>query len=91
VNRAQLTTTQRGYGSTWQRLRLQILQRDRWRCTCGAYADTVDHVIPLAEGGAPYDPQNLKAACRHCNYADGGRLAQRRRTAAKFGVPSRGW
>jgi len=33
---------------------------------CGALADTIDHVIPLARGGSHW-PANLRPACRSCN------------------------
>ena len=37
------------------------------RCwMCGAVADTIDHVIPLARGGSNH-PANLRPACRSCN------------------------
>lgn len=32
---------------------------------------TVDHVIPLSEGGDPLDQANLKIACRFCNRLKG--------------------
>jgi 5-methylcytosine-specific restriction endonuclease McrA len=50
-------------------LRLRILARDGHRCAwCGGPADTVDHVTPIALGGARLDPENLVAACAKCNY-----------------------
>lgn len=57
-------------------LRFQILRRDNHQCRyCGAAAPeaklTVDHVIPVALGGAD-EPQNLVAACADCN---GGKSA----------------
>ena len=53
------------------RLRFEILRRDGHRCHyCGATAEdaqlTVDHVIPIALGGAD-DPSNLVTACQSCN------------------------
>jgi 5-methylcytosine-specific restriction endonuclease McrA len=30
-------------------------------------ATELDHVIALAEGGAPFDPANLAPSCRSCN------------------------
>jgi len=36
-------------------------------------ADSADHVIPRAEGGAVYDLDNLGPAHRRCNYARGKR------------------
>lgn len=44
-------------GSAEQKRRLRILERDLWTChVCdGPGADQVDHVVPLAEGGADED------------------------------------
>jgi len=64
---------------TWRRCRTIVYARDGRRCyRCGGYADTVDHIIPIALGGAPYDPANLRPACRHCNCSTGGRLGAQR-------------
>jgi hypothetical protein len=44
------------------------------RCAC--YATTVHHLIPSSQ--APdlfWEPSNLAAACRRCNYGDGSRVA----------------
>jgi 5-methylcytosine-specific restriction endonuclease McrA len=71
--------TRRGYGADWQRLRLVVLERDDHRCHwCGRPATTVDHVHPLAAGGARLDPTNLVAACVSCNSRRGARLNRRR-------------
>ena len=50
----------------WRRLRLQILERDGYRCrTCGrAGRLEVDHIKPLRHGGDEYDPGNLQSLCR---------------------------
>jgi 5-methylcytosine-specific restriction endonuclease McrA len=54
------------HSSAWQRLRRVILARDLWACGyCGAYADTVDHVVPRSIGGAT-TPDNLVACCATC-------------------------
>jgi len=39
---------------------------------CGAAADTIDHVKPLAAGGSNW-PSNLRPACRSCNSSKGAR------------------
>ena len=72
----------RGYGSAWDRLRLQILKRDGYRCRCaecvrsGALlvAHEVDHVIGKAEWlrrrgslDGVDDPSNLSAINRECH------------------------
>lgn len=56
----------------WQRLRLKILERDGYRCQvrgpkCTAKATQADHIIPVADGGSMWDPENLRAACQWCN------------------------
>lgn len=55
----------------WQAVRLEVLDRDGWRCrTCGkAGRLEVDHVIPLEEhpGQDPYDPAGLQTLCRRCH------------------------
>lgn len=64
----------------WRKLRLQILIRDGWRCQlCGVGLyrakngkrgnAAVDHITPLSQGGAPYDPANLRAICQADNTA----------------------
>ena len=49
----------------WTAVRLQVLDRDGWRCRqCGkASALEVDHIVPLRRGGAPYDMGNLQSLC----------------------------
>ena len=54
-----------------KRLRYEVLRRDGSTCRyCGRSAPevilTVDHVVPVALGGAD-DPSNLVTACRDCN------------------------
>lgn len=68
------STTARGYGYDWQKLRTLILARDGHVCRyCGGAATSVDHVVPLVEGGARLDPGNLVACCASCNSRKGGR------------------
>lgn len=64
------TTTERGYGWEYQRLRPIVLDRDHHRCQvqlpcCTGKATAVDHIIP----GGPNDLTNLRAACVPCNNA----------------------
>ncbi len=43
---------------------------------CTGYATTVHHLMPSSQ--APHlfwEPSNLAAACRRCNYGDGSRVA----------------
>ena len=54
----------------WAIVREQVRQRDGYRCQdCGkAGFLEVDHIIPLGEGGAYYDPNNLQCLCRPCHF-----------------------
>jgi 5-methylcytosine-specific restriction protein A len=66
---------------TWQRLSARVLRA--WRGEHGSWcpgyqrtahraADlTVDHVVPLAAGGAPFDVGNTAVLCRSCNSTKG--------------------
>jgi 5-methylcytosine-specific restriction endonuclease McrA len=45
---------------------------------CTRISTTVDHIIPLTLGGHRTDRGNLQAACAHCNYSKGARLAAAR-------------
>lgn len=68
------TTTERGYGSEWRKLRDQVMRRDAGICQCrhckasGAIkaANEVDHITPKAHGGTD-DPSNLQAINRDCH------------------------
>ena len=62
----------RGYDYQWRKLRLEVLERDHWLCqvrlpVCTTAATTVDHIVPLARGGARLDPENCRASCGPCN------------------------
>lgn len=64
--------------SQWRRVRPIILERDGYRCQirddkCLVEATEVDHKIPVEQGGAPFDLENLRAACRPCNVARANR------------------
>ena len=57
----------------WKRLRPTILDRDAHTCQirtpgiCTHTATVVDKIRTPAQGGDPYDPANLQAACTPCN------------------------
>lgn len=75
------------YDGPWKKIRAQILERDGHRCQirgegCTQIAQEVDHILPVALGGAWYDEDNLRASCRACNLH---RLHKTRTT------PSRPW
>lgn len=62
---------------------LKVLARDNWTCqlcgeptpkslrgTCDPRAPELDHILPIAAGGA-HVPENCQCACRECNGAKG--------------------
>lgn len=54
----------------WHRVRLHVLNRDKWTCqSCGKRGGRfhVDHIVPLKDRGAQYDPGNLQTLCRRCH------------------------
>lgn len=68
------TSSQRGYGSHWRKLRIIALERDRYLCQeClkrGLYvaATVVDHITAKAHGGND-DLSNLQSLCDMCHKA----------------------
>jgi 5-methylcytosine-specific restriction protein A len=76
-NRAAGSATARGYDAAWRLVRRRVLDRDGHRCQirlpgCEGSANTVDHITPLAHGGARLDEGNLRASCTRCNSRLGG-------------------
>ncbi len=66
---AQRPETERFYHTgAWQRLRREVLQSSPTCAFCGAVANTVDHIIPIA---SRYDlraePGNLQSLCHGCH------------------------
>lgn len=79
------TGTRRGRsGYTWNRLRARVLREETHCWRCGEPVDvslsgmvpagpTVDHIVPLSQGGAAEDRANLRLAHRRCNLRAGDR------------------
>ena len=71
-NRRIGSTTERGYGHAWRKLRESILKRDSYLCVkCRSEgrlieATDVDHIKAKARGGTD-DPDNLQALCAPCH------------------------
>lgn len=67
-----MTTTERGYGYQWQKLRKMVLQRDAYLCQeCYRNkkltpATDVDHIKPKSAGGTD-DQDNLQSLCKPCH------------------------
>ena len=55
----------------WAETRRVVLDRDGWRCqVCGrAGRPEVDHITPIADGGDPWNRDNLQTLCRACHIA----------------------
>ena len=65
----------------WQALKAKVLRRDEHRCyVCSGDAVTVDHLVPVAEGGT-HALTNLAAICKPCH--DAKTEAERRRGLAR--------
>lgn len=74
----------------WKRMRPFILRRDQFICYwCGGVARTVDHRLSVAEGGHPFAPDNLVAACRPCNSARGAEVTKAKARGTVLGVRRR--
>ena len=62
----------------WRLLRLRVFERDGWRCVlCGkAGRLECDHIVPLQDGGAAFEMDNLRTLCRGCHIGRSrGRIA----------------
>ena len=60
------------------RLDRRVMKRDHYICQyegCHNKADTVDHIIPVCQGGRT-TWQNLVACCLECNQTKGGRTPE---------------
>ena len=72
----------------WAKVRRAVLDKARWRCRkCGNYANEVDHIQPLHQGGAVYDLANLQALCRFPCHA----LKTRRENSHPIGPERLAW
>lgn len=65
----------RGYGSSWNKIRVVVLRRDNGLCQCDECqggkirltpATEVDHIVPKANGGTD-DMSNLQAINTECH------------------------
>ena len=67
-------------GSKWRRIREEVFERDEYLCQeCrrqglitgvelhGVGVGICDHIVPLAEGGAEFDADNLQTLCKTCH------------------------
>ena len=67
------SSTQRGYGYAWQKLRKVVLIRDKYLCQVClkagrlTSATTVDHILGKAAGGMD-ELDNLQSLCDPCHH-----------------------
>ncbi len=79
----------------WRALRARVLKHHRqtvgpvcpgWQREAHPATDlTADHVIPLAAGGAPLDPDNVGVLCRSCGSRKGSTIEAEGRGRTKDG------
>jgi 5-methylcytosine-specific restriction endonuclease McrA len=50
----------------WRGMRMQVLREQPWCAAdgCNSLALEVDHIVPIEEGGAPFERANLVAYCK---------------------------
>lgn len=91
------TSTERGYGAAWRKIRDAVMRRDHWLCQpCQrkskvTAATEVDHILPKSQGGTD-EGDNLQAICSACHKAKTqaeAAEAQGRRTKPEIGED--GW
>jgi len=67
AGKLRASSARRGYGRTWQRLRLMVLRRDALCVACGkAAAVEVDHKRAKRDGGID-SLENLQGLCKSCH------------------------
>jgi 5-methylcytosine-specific restriction enzyme A len=83
------SSASRGYGSSWRKLRDQVMRRDNGLCQpclkAGrvTQASAVDHVVPKSEGGTDAEG-NLQAICEACHKAKTSAEAAKGRGASNL-------
>lgn len=52
----------------WAMRRRQVISEQPMCAICETrVVEEIDHIVPLSQGGAPYDRQNLRGLCRPCH------------------------
>ena len=88
TGRSSARQRRRQYGTArWQRLRLQVFERDGWRCTDCQRPGALecDHIT--RDPALFWEPSNLRTLCRGCHIE---RHAAERRNA-DYRRRARGW
>jgi len=74
IERDRGSSTSRGYDADWRRVREQLLKAEPLCRHCErtgvlTLAREVDHILPLADGGARLELSNLQPLCGACHAA----------------------
>jgi 5-methylcytosine-specific restriction endonuclease McrA len=90
-----LRVSKRHHDRAYRKLRPIVLAEADGLCqirgpTCTVIATTVDHVVPLDQGGT-HDRWNLRAACVKCNGRGAAAITNAKRAERKLGRRSRQW
>ena len=67
---AKAGSTERVTGRAWMEMRQKVLVRDLYTCQiCKLVGGSleVDHIVPLEQGGAAMDMDNLRTCCVPCH------------------------
>lgn len=88
VNWSSQSTRSSTEHKAWRRI---VLKRSKGTCEikltgCTHRATEADHIKPIAEGGAEYDPDNGQGACSPCHQKKTQQEAQRGRERSKKGA-----
>ena len=63
---AKAGSTERIRGRSWMSLRREVLMRDGYACRCCGIVridNECDHIVPLEQGGAAMDINNMQTLC----------------------------
>ena len=72
--------SERGYGAKWERFSqnyrrkhpfCRFCEQDGFECVP---AECVDHIIPISDGGARFDPENCQSLCNKHHYGTKERM-----------------
>lgn len=73
------TSKERGYDARWRKLRAAHMAAEPLCRMCGHLADLVDHIVPILDGGAVLDDENLQSLCVACHASKTQMDLERRR------------
>ena len=66
LEEARPSSTARGFGRRWAKIRARVLREEPWCRFCGRASAEADHIVPKSQGGTD-DRENLRGLCGPCN------------------------